>query len=50
MAKDKEIELKYKIEGLKRMVRRKVKRCRKQRAKSLEKQKLSYYDGHEFDY
>ena len=38
MAKDKEYELRYKIEGLKRIIVRKIKRGRKQRIKSLIKQ------------
>jgi len=44
MAKNKEIELKYKIEGLKRMVRRKVKRARKQRIKSILCEKSKAFD------
>lgn len=39
MAKNKEFELKYKIEGLKRMCKRKVKRGMKNRYRSLIKQK-----------
>lgn len=39
MAKNKEFELKYKIEGLKRMCKRKVKRGLKNRHRSLMKQK-----------
>ncbi len=46
MAKDKIKELEYKIEGLRRMCKRKVKRHRKNRAKSLDKQKLRLYDQH----
>ena len=44
MAKDKNFEAKYKIEGLKRMIRRKIKRGRKQRIKSIIQQKSTYYD------
>jgi hypothetical protein len=39
MAKDKIYELKYKIEGLNRMIARKIKRGQKNRYKSLQKQK-----------
>lgn len=44
MAKSKEFELQYKIEGLKRMIKHKVKRARKQRAKSLEKMSHRHWD------
>lgn len=44
MAKDKTKELEYKIEGLKRMMKRKIRRQRKNRCKSLEKQKLRLFD------
>jgi hypothetical protein len=43
MAKDKIKELEYKIEGLRRMVKRKVKRARNNRKKSLDKIK-----GHDY--
>jgi len=44
MAKDKIKELEYKIEGLRRMVKRKVKRARNNRKKSLDKIK----NGHNY--
>ncbi len=44
MAKNKEFELKYKIEGLKRMIRRKIKRERKKRIKSIIRQKSNDFD------
>lgn len=45
MAKDKTVELQYKIEGLKRMVKRKVKRQRKNRHRSLEKLRWIHRDN-----
>lgn len=45
MAKDKIFELKYKIEGLKRMCKRKVKRGLKKRKRSLMKQKEQLIPG-----
>ena len=47
MAKDKVFELNYKIEGLKRMMKRKVKRGLKNRYKSVfkEKQRNTSTDG-----
>lgn len=50
MAKDKIFELNYKIEGLKRMCKRKQKRCQKNRAKSLEKLRWSHDDRDMYDY
>ena len=39
MAKDKNFEYKYKIEGLRRMIKRKIKRGRIQRIKGIQNQK-----------
>ena len=48
MAKSKEFELKYKIEGLKRMIKRKVKRGRKQRYKSVQRTRQRYMDSEQW--
>ena len=50
MAKDKTKELLYKIEGLKRMVKRKTKRGLQNRHRSLTKYKDSIYDKLNDDY
>lgn len=47
MAKDKNYELRYKIEGLKRITKRKIKKARKGRYKSLEKLRQDFYDREE---
>jgi 2-hydroxychromene-2-carboxylate isomerase len=47
MAKDKIKELEYKIEGLKRMSKRKGLRARKSRIKALNSTKLSRFDDWE---
>lgn len=49
MAKDKVFELNYKIEGLKRMIKRKVKRGLKNRYKSINKEKQRNIDDDYFD-
>ncbi len=48
MAKDKVFELNYKIEGLKRMIKRKVKRGLKNRYKSINKEKQRNIDDDYF--
>ena len=50
MAKNKEQELKYKIEGLRRMCKRKVKRGCKNRLRSLQKQKENLTPNYWDDY
>ena len=49
MAKDKVVELNYKIEGLKRMIKRKVKRGLKNRYKSVNKEKQRNINDEYFD-
>ena len=49
MAKDKVFELNYKIEGLKRMMKRKVKRGLKNRYKSVFKEKQRNINDEYFD-
>lgn len=49
MAKDKIKELEYEIEGLKRMIKRKVRRQRKNRVRSIDKIRLNYVDDHMYD-
>lgn len=49
MAKDKVVELNYKIEGLKRMIKRKVKRGLKNRYKSVTKEKQRNINDEYFD-
>jgi hypothetical protein len=49
MAKDKVFELNYKIEGLKRMMKRKVKRGLKNRYKSVIKEKQRNINDEYFD-
>ena len=49
MAKDKIFELNYKIEGLRRMIKRKVKRGLKNRYKSLDKEKQRNINEDYFD-
>jgi len=48
MAKDKIFELNYKIEGLKRMIKRKVKRGLKNRYNSINKEKQRNIDDNYF--